>query len=168
MRLGLLCVSVIVTATMGCATQRSAKAGPPPSVGTSQIDHFQPPPSGSTRVGTPSPIIIPPGPLHQILPKYPESALSEAVACVARILYHVEISGQATLVRLEWDDPPPAEYVTEFEEAIRTAISQWSFIPAVRIVSKTQDDGSIVRTPVPKAQHALIRFRVEDGKAIVE
>ena len=82
----------------------------------------------------------------------------------------VTASGQATLVRLEWDEPPPAAYVSEFEEAIRTAISQWSFIPAVRIVPKTRADDSIEfnRTPIPNAQHAFIRFRVEDGKAIVE
>jgi len=115
-------------------------------------------------------MVVPPTPITQNLPIYPESALEAAVACVARILYHVETSGQATLVRLEWKEPPPTEYLIMFEEAIRTAISQWAFHPAIRIVPERQDDDSIeaVQTPVPKALHALIRFRVENGKAVVE
>ncbi len=92
------------------------------------------------------------------------------MACVARILYHVERTGEPRLVKLEWDEPPPDEHAAAFEEAIRTAMSGWSFTPAVRIVGKRQEDGSIEpeRTPIPQAQHAFIRFRVEDGEAIVE
>ena len=92
------------------------------------------------------------------------------MACVAKILYHVEMSGQANLVRMDWEEPPPIEHLVEFEEAIRRAVSEWEFEPAIRIVPETQDDGSIepVVTPLPQALHAFIRFRVENGTPIVE
>ena len=171
MRIGPLWVLVVFAAAIGCAARKPAQAEPAPPVGTSQIDDFQPPPSDSRRAGEERPPrVFPPRPLDRTLPTYPESALPNAVACVARILYHVETSGHATLVQLEWVEPPPAEYVTDFEEAIRTGVSEWRYWPAVRVVPERQADGSIepVRTPVPRAQHALIRFRVEDGKAVVE
>jgi len=170
MRKRLICALALAAASMGCAAQRASEQSASSSVGTSQIDHFQPPPSGSQRVGAPPPMVMPPMPITQALPIYPESALEAAVACEARILYHVDTSGKATLVRLEWKEPPPTDQLTIFEEAIRTAVSEWTFHPAFRIVPKTQDDGSIepVQTPLPKASHAFIRFRVEDGQAIVE
>ncbi len=158
-----LCAVLTAAMLLACSARKA------PSVGTSEIEHFRPPPEES-RTGRRPALIIPPGPLEQPLPEYPETAVAGEVACVARILYHVETTGEARLVRLEWDEAPPQAHVAVFEDAVRTALSRWSFTPAVRIVPKRMEDGSIEprRTPVPNAQHALIRFRVEDGKAIVE
>jgi hypothetical protein len=171
MRTGLFWVLVGVLAAIGCAAKKPAQVQTAQLVGISQIDHFQPPPEGSpAKMGKRPPLVLPPEPLQQTLPEYPEAALGDAIACVARVLYHVETSGNATLVRLAWVEPPPAEHIADFEEAIGTGISKWRFIPALRVVPEKQTDGSIepMETPVPTAQHAFVRFRVEDGKAVVE
>ena len=171
MKSGALWVLIVASAAAGCASQRSKGTETMPLVGTSQIDHFQnPPPGSSTSREKRPPLVIPPTPHNQELPDYPNSAVDEGVACVARVLYHVETTGQATLVRLEWDQPPPSKYLGEFEQAIEAAVLKWSYAPAVEIVGEKQDDGSVelVRTPVPSAQRAFIRFRVENGKAVVE
>jgi hypothetical protein len=162
-------VLILVTATTGCASRKPPEQ-PVPHVGTARMDHFQPPATQSPRVGVAAPMVVPPRARTQVLPAYPEAALDEAVACVARILYHVETSGRATLVRLEWAEPPPTQHLEAFEESIRNAVSEWTFHPAVRIEREQRADGSIegVTTSQPKALHAFVRFRVEDGKAIVE
>ena len=159
---------VISAAHVGCAARRHATAESVPRVGASSIEDFQPPPTPTPDRRPP--LILPPQVLRRELPRYPESALAERVACVARILYHVDTAGRATLVRLEWVEPPPAEHVRAFEEALRTALSDWRFEPAVRVVPEKRSDGSIepLQTPVPAAQHAFVRFRVENGQAIVE
>ncbi len=92
------------------------------------------------------------------------------MACTARILYHVEVSGQATLIRLEWDVAPPPGHLEAFEDSITDAVDGWEFTAAFRIIREARDDGSIEPRiqPIPQAQHALVRFRVEDGKAVVE
>ena len=165
----LLGLALLVTA-VGCVAHKPPSQQAPASVGTSQMDHFAPPTSSSPRIGKRPPLVIPPRPTVQSLPIYPKTALDDAVACVARILYHVEMSGEATLVRLEWDEPPPVEHLVDFEEAIGAAVAEWKFHAAFRIIPETQDDGSIepVQKLLPKALHALIRFRVENGAPIVE
>jgi len=159
---------VVAGANVGCAARAPATTEPVPRAGTSHIQDFQPPPS--TDPERRPPLILPPSALSRALPEYPASALDDAVSCVARILYHVETSGRATLVRLEWVEPPPAEHVAAFEDAVRTSVSRWRFESAVRVVPEKLADGSIEprRTPVPTAQHAFISFRVEDGRAVVE
>ena len=59
---------------------------------------------------------------HRTLPSYPEVALADEVVCAARLLYHILKDGSVTLVRLEWDEPPPSEYQAVFEESIQNAI----------------------------------------------
>ena len=92
------------------------------------------------------------------------------VACSARVLYHIETSGSATLVRLEWDAPPPEQHREAFELAIQEAMAEWEFQPAMRVRGKKLPDGSTVPETrlVPKASYAVIRFRVVEGRGVVE
>lgn len=165
----LVAITALVFA-LGCAQRTQDLPKPRPSVGKTQIEPLAPTASdfrpGQKRV----PLIIPPQILAQDLPRYPGSALEEGVACTARILYHVEVSGRATLIRLEWDVPPPPVHLGAFEKAITDAVAGWAFNAAFRIIPETRDDGSIEprHQPIPQAQHALVRFRVEDGQAVVE
>jgi hypothetical protein len=140
-------------------------------VGSSQIDDFQPPQAESARSDTRRPrLVLPPVAVRRELPAYPEAALGDSVSCVAEILYHVETSGQATLVRLGWVEPPPRTHVAAFEDTIRTVMVDWLFKPAERVEPEQRPDGTIepIRTPVPVAQHAYIRFRVENGTPVVD
>jgi hypothetical protein len=108
--------------------------------------------------------------LSQGLPVYPDSAIADGVACTARFLYHIETDGSATVVRLEWDLAPPPHHVETFESAIRDAVATWRFVPAFQLVYKETSDGKkgFEKPLIPKAGRALIRFRVEDGRGIVE
>jgi hypothetical protein len=103
------------------------------------------------------------------LPSYPEVALADEVKCAARLLYHIQIDGSVTLVRLEWDEPPSSEYQLAFEEAIRDAIATWRYIPAKKWVP-TKMEGAIRTVPhaIPKAERAIVGFHVEEGHGIVE
>ena len=103
-------------------------------------------------------------------PAYPESVVTEGVSCAATLLYHIQKDGSVSLVRLGWDDPPPPEYEDRFEGEIRTAMLEWRFIPAKKWVPTELEDGSIdlVPHPIPKAERAIVRFRVEQGRGIVE
>lgn len=115
-------------------------------------------------------MVFPPEVLKRDLPVYPQSALAEEVSCAARLLYHIQKDGRVTLVRLEWDDPPPVEHQQRFEESIQAAMAEWRFVPAVKIVSTELADGSLdlTRQPIPKAERAIVRFRVQDGRGVVE
>jgi hypothetical protein len=55
-------------------------------------------------------------------------------------------------------------------EQIRTAMLDWEFIPAIKWVRKEREDGTIRLSPqrIPKAERAIVRFRVEGGRGIVE
>ncbi len=108
--------------------------------------------------------------LTQPLPAYPESALADEVSCSARILYHIETDGLATLVRLGWDVPPPDAHAAAFESSIHDAVAAWRFDPATRLNPGRRPDGVVTysRQVIPKAVNVLIRFRVEGGRAVVE
>jgi len=162
-------IAVLVAAS-GCAQRMRESVTPDSSVGRSQIEPLAPTASDFRPGQKRAPRIIPPQVLAQHLPQYPSSALGDGVTCVARILYHIEVSGQATLVRLEWDIAPPADHLEAFEKSIVDAVALWAFHAAYRIIPETRDDGSIEprNQSIPQAQHALVRFRVEDGKPVVE
>jgi hypothetical protein len=88
----------------------------------------------------------------------------------ARILYHIEVDGSATLVRLEWDPAPDNDYIKLFEGSIQTAMAGWEFAPAHRIMTTEHPDGSIdsKAVPIKSADRVIIRFQVIDGKGVVE
>lgn len=109
--------------------------------------------------------------VSQALPTYPSSALEDRIACTVQLLYHIQTDGSATVARLEWNPGPPQIHVEAFESAIRDAVGNWEFIPAYQMRSKRGADGNVTsfeKHLIPKARDAVIRFRVEDGKAIVE
>jgi hypothetical protein len=60
--------------------------------------------------------------------------------------------------------------VAAFERAIRDAVEGWRFEAAQRLLLRTLPDGSggFERRPIPVARHAIVRFRVEGGRPIVE
>lgn len=156
---------VLLLTTCACARK--------PPEGSTEIEILPPPPYEPLPEGVRprfGPMVFPPEVLKRDPPVYPESVVAEEVSCTARLLYHIQQDGLVTLVRLEWDDPPPADHQELFEESIRTAILEWRFLPAVKIVATELDDGSLdlERQPVPKAERAIVRFRVEGGRGIVE
>jgi hypothetical protein len=137
------------------------------------MEVLPPPPQKPVPEGhrtQPGRIVIPPIPKRLGPPRYPDAALGDEIACVAELLYHVEIDGTARLVRLEWQEPPPDEHLPEFEDTIRIAVADWEYTPALRLVPQKLPDGStrIDHQPVPKARHAVVRFRVVNGKGVVE
>jgi len=159
---------VLATVNFGCAARQPTLDDPTSRSGSAQIQDFQPE-SDSSATGPPR-LVIPPSALKRPLPEYPEPALDEEIACTARLLYHVEASGAVKLVRLEWDVPPPPHHLAAFEASISEAISHWDYTPAVRIGVMKQPDGSVksTYTTIPKAQHSLIRFRVVEGRGVVD
>ncbi len=167
-----LTVAISTTIIIACAeriqpTQEPAR----PREGSSSLENVQPPASDPLpRDRKPPPLVIPPAPFVQPLPVYPSQALEAEVACSARLLYHVERDGTARLVRLEWESAPPQEHLEVFEASIRNAIANWDFAPAQKIVPVKQPDGSIEPDgqPVPYAQHAIVGFRVVEGRGVVE
>lgn len=104
------------------------------------------------------------------MPSYPEAALPSEVACSAKLLYHIQTDGSAWLVRLEWAVPPPQDHRDSFEEALSEAVAEWRFTPARELAPKKMPDGSIEPEPrpIPTAVNAIIRFRMEEGKPVVE
>lgn len=141
--------------------------------GISDLEILPPPPRQPLPEGYEPklrPVESPPEVRDQALASYPESAVADEVACTARLLYHILEDGTVRLVRLEWDEPPPTEHRASFEEKIREAILGWRFIPAKKWIPTSLDDGSrtTVPQPIPKAERAIVRFRVEDGQGIVE
>jgi len=170
--LALLGGALIASALLSCARSRTPETQPAPS-GTSDLEILPPPPQEPAPEGSRPQrgrIVIPPVPKKLAPPRYPDAAVSDGIACVAQLLYHIETDGTAKLVRLEWEDPPPPEHLTEFEETIRAAVSEWAYIPAIRLVPTKMPDGSTVteRRPVPKARHAVVRFRVVNGEGVAE
>ena len=142
-------------------------------IGTSDLEVLPPSPREPLPEGYKPklrPPESPPETLDQPLPEYPESALPDEVGCVARLLYHILKDGSATLVRLEWDEPPPPEHQGSFEDSIREAMLGWRFIPAKKWVPTKMEDGSTTTVPqaIPKAERAIVRFRMEDGRGVVE
>ena len=116
------------------------------------------------------PIDIQPFPRRQEKPQYPATGLPTSEACTARILFHVEVDGSVTPVRLEWEHPPDADFLKLFESSIRDAMAGWEYSPAHRIITTEQPDGSIEpkAIPIKAADRVIIRFRVVDGLGVVE
>jgi outer membrane biosynthesis protein TonB len=108
--------------------------------------------------------------LAQALPNYPKTALADSVDCRVRLLFHIEIDGTARMVRLAWEHAPPVPHVAAFESAIHSAVATWQFEPAKRYDYRMDDEGKIDVSgkPIPKARNAIISFRVENGRPVVE
>lgn len=142
-----------------------------PRVGIADLETIPPSaPEPLPKGQKPPPMVLPPEPLSQSPPQYPKSAIEEEISGRAKLLYHVERDGSATLVRLEWLSAVPENHLEAFESAIETAVAGWTFTPARRIVPVTQPDGSIEpeMQPVAQAFRVIVRFRVEDGAGVVE
>jgi hypothetical protein len=160
---------LVIAACVACAGRQIPVENA--RIGTSDIEHLSPAapesrPEGEKR----PPLIYPPEPLQQEAPEYPREALDSEVSCAARLLYHVESDGSASLVRLEWEKAPPEKFLATFDAAIRAAVAAWEFEPAQRVEPEKLPNGAIEpkMTPVPSAHRALIRFRVVDGRGVVE
>ena len=139
--------------------------------GAAEIE-LLPPPTRTAPEGQRPPHRPEVGPIEirQDLPVYPPSALEDGIACTARLLYHIETGGNASLVRLQWDDPPPPEHTNAFAASIESAMATWEFEPARRWILRTQPDGTEKREMqvIPKSGRALIRFRVDNGRPVVD
>lgn len=167
---------VLSLAMAGCAARgpdpvRDTPARPR---GTTELERIPSPPPAAAPSG-PGPLTRRPPPLalpetiHQPPPGYPESAVGDRVACRASILYHVQTDGSARLVRLEWEAAPPESYRGAFESAIRAAVETWRFEPAYQLVFTERPEGPVYeKRRVPHAAGARLRFRVEDGKPVVD
>ena len=146
---------------------------PPEQTGTAEMELLGPP---ERRDPTPAdldltrPMDIQAIPRRQGKPDYPPQALPTGQACAARILYHVEVDGSATLVRLEWDKAPDTSYLKLFEDSIRDAMAGWEFSPAHRLMIHEDQNGVLgsKAIPIKYADRVIIRFSVLDGKGIVE
>lgn len=161
---------LVLAASAACG---GMKAPPGQPTGSAELEVVPPPPwQPPTRRDefTYSAPESPPVVQEQGFPTYPESALADEVACVARLLYHILKDGSVTLVRLEWDEPPPPEHLAAFEAQIREAMLGWRFIPSRKWVRTTLENGSIRAIPqaIPKAERAIVRFRVGRGRGVVE
>jgi hypothetical protein len=161
-----LCPVLIVVMLTACAATKTP-------VGTADFEVLPPPPyepAPDAPRPKPRPPETPPETMEQPPPTYPDSALADGIACSAKLLYHILEDGSASLVRLEWETPPPPEHESAFVEQIRTAMLDWEFIPATKWVRKEREDGTIRLSPqaIPKAERAIVRFRVEGGHGIVE
>jgi hypothetical protein len=158
---------LIVACCLACASRQGAVS----RLGTSDIEHLSGPASGPRPEGVKRPpLIYPPQPLRQEPPEYPPEALDSEIGCTARLLYHVEKDGSPSLVRLEWEVTPPDQFLETFDATVRTAVEAWEFKPAYKIVPVELPDGAIEPEiiQVPSAHRALIRFRVIDGRGVVE
>ncbi len=172
MRLFIACILLLTISLTGCASRKNLVTETTQRrIGTADLEHLPPPtPEPLRKDQKPAPLVLPPHPVTQSLPQYPQGVVEAEVSCSARLLYHVERDGSATLVRLEWEAAPPDEHLKAFEAAIRTATATWEFVPARKVVPVAQPDGSIEpeMQPVAEARRAIIRFRVEGGKGVVE
>jgi len=159
-----LAALTVASVLAGCSHRR---------VGTVGLEDLPPPEIAPSRLASPSArpsAEVPAQTLLQALPRYPDAALGDEVHCTARLLYHIEVDGTASLVRLEWDPAPAAEYREAFEKAIREAVATWSYTAARRYRWKKNPDGSLEfeERAIPTARRAIIRFRVEKGRGVVE
>ena len=165
-----LSLLVLVMASTACAGTKTPGVQP---MGTSDLEILPPPPRQPLPVGYKPkfrPPETPPEVRERVLPTYPESAIATEIDCTARLLYHILRDGSVTLVRLEWDVPPPRQHRAEFEETIREAILEWRFIPGKKWVPTKLEDGSTRTIPqaIPKAERAIVRFHVVEGQGVVE
>jgi hypothetical protein len=161
---------LLLALLIACAGGKKPAVQP---TGTSDLEvlpppPYEPPPEGARLKR--GPLVLPYEVEDRSSPGYPEAALADEIACSARLLYHILRDGSAKLVRLEWEAPPPPEYETAFEEEILQAMASWRYTPARKMVPVKHEDGSteLVLEPVPKAERAIVRFRVEQGRGIVE
>jgi len=163
-----LLVTVAVS-SVACAGARAPHVDP---TGTSDLE-IPPPPREPLPEGY-EPRLRPPESAPEVLdrasPRYPDAALADEVACAARLLYHILTDGSVALVRLEWEEPPPLEVQAAFEESIQEAIAGWRYNPGRKWIPTKLEDGSTTTVPqsIPKAERALVTFRVEGGQGIVE
>jgi hypothetical protein len=161
--------SAIVT---GCAVHRTPVQADSPGVGRAELELLPSPEPERTPDVAPTTLRPEAAPetLRQSLPAYPPPAVDEEVACTARILYHMETDGTATLVELTWGPPPPTDHLPAFESAIEEAVASWRFNPAYQLIYEKRA-GEVVgfeKRLIPKARSAAIHFRVEGGKGVVE
>jgi hypothetical protein len=168
----LTAVVVAATILVGCAARRVPPDVDAQGVGTAELD-LLPSPEPERPAGV-APTRLPPEAapetVSQALPTYPNSALNEGVTCTAELLYHIETNGSATLVRLTWNLPPPSDHRDAFESAINDAVTTWEFTPGYQLILVERADGTMryEKRLIPKARRAMIRFRVEGGKGVVE
>jgi hypothetical protein len=146
---------------------------PSGSTGTAEMEILGPPPRREPTVedlekGYPTDLQA--FARRQAKPDYPPEAVDGAQECTARILFHVEVDGTVTLVRLEWDPEPDSGFLQLFEDSIRNAMAGWEYSPAHRIITTEKPDGSIdsKAIPIKSADRVIIRFRIVDGKGVVE
>ncbi len=164
---------IVVLAILGCAARKDV-ANPVTDRQLTGSSELQPvyrvynPPSGDQETEPLSPE-HPPVPIRQPLPEYPPEAVPLEIACTAYLLYHTEVDGSASFVRVDWTVLPPDDFVASFEDAIARAVESWEFEPAFKMVPAEMDNGSIepVRKTIRFAARAIIRFMVVDGVGIV-
>jgi len=168
----LTAVVVAATILVGCAARRVPSDVDAQGVGTAELELLPSP--EPERAADVAPTTLPPEAapetVSQALPTYPNAAVNDGVACTAELLYHIETDDSATLVRLTWDLPPPSDHLDAFETAINDAVATWEFAPGyqLRLVERADGTMSYEKRPIPKARRAVIRFRVEGGKGVVE
>lgn len=166
-------ILIVALVTLGCAVKKDAVDPEtiPQLSGQTELQTVQRvynPPAGELAVEPPPPE-HPPIPVHQPLPEYPPEAVPLEIACTAYLLYHTEMDGSASFVRIDWTLPPPDGHIASFEAAIERAVEEWEFDPAFKIIPTEMDDGAIepVRKTIRFAGRAIIRFMVVDGVGIV-
>jgi hypothetical protein len=168
----LTAVVLAATILVGCSARRVPLEVDLQGVGRTDLELLPSPEPERTADVNPAslPPEAAPETVSQALPTYPSLAINDGVACTAELLYHIETDGSATLVRLTWDLPPPADHVDAFESAINDAVAAWEFVPGFQLRFKERADGtmSYEKHLIPKARRAAIRFRVEGGKGVVE
>ncbi len=142
-----------------------------PGVGTTDMEYVETQkPQEKPKLGGRYLSQAAPTKVRQELPAYPTTALADQVDCTAELLFHILTDGTAKVVRLNWNPAPPEEHREAFDQAIRTAVAGWEFVPAFRWIRRTDDDGQVrvEKQDIPKGRNVRIRFRVEGGKAVVE
>lgn len=166
-------IVVLALAAGACRRQPPATEVVPSLAGSADLELLpapEPPPPRPAERPRPARPEIAITTLSQELPEYPAAALEDRVTCTARLLYHIQTDGSADLIRLEWDAAPPEQHVAAFEASIDRTVETWKFVPAIRLIPRQASDGgqTYESKVIPKAGRALIRFRVEEGKPVVE
>ena len=171
-RLTVFALLLLLTTTVPGCGRRAPTVETPTFVGSSEIEVLRPQSEPSIRVESEQrpPPEGAPATLQQDSPVYPESAIEARVTCAARLLYHIETDGTASVARIDWDVAPPEPHAPAFEATIHDAVATWRFQPAFQQVFRELPDGSyrFEKKPIPKAVTAVIRFRVVDGVPIVD
>jgi hypothetical protein len=164
---------IFALAALGCAAKKDVadSVSNRRLTGSSELQTVQRvynPPADELATEAPPPE-HPPIPVHQPLPEYPPEAVASEIACTAYLLYHTEMDGSASFVRVDWTVPPPDDHIASFEAAIERAVESWEFEPAFKLVPTEMDDGAIepVRKTIRFAGRAIVRFLVVDGVGIV-